>query len=43
MWDEKKLQKKSEQQQADVHAVHVGVGGNDHAVVTQIIERVFDV
>jgi len=32
-----------EQQQADVHAVHVGVGGDDDAVVAQAVHAVLDV
>jgi hypothetical protein len=29
------LEEEGEQQQADVHAVHIGIGGDDDAVVAQ--------
>ena len=37
------LQEEREQQQADVHAVHVGVGRDDDLVVAQAVEAVLDV
>ena len=37
------LQEEREQQQADVHAVDVGVGGDDDLVVAQAVEAVLDV
>ena len=37
------LEEERDQQQADVHAVHVGVGGDDDLVVAQFVEVVLDV
>ena len=37
------LEEEGEEQQADVHAVDVGIGGDDDAVVTQVFDAVFDV
>ena len=37
------LEEEGEQQQPDVHAVDIGVGGDDHAVVAEVVERIFDV
>ena len=37
------LKEEGDQQQADVHAVHVGIGGDDDAVVAQSVEAVLDV
>ena len=39
----KKLQEKREQQQTDVHAVDVGIGGDHDLVITQSIEPLLDV
>ena len=36
-------QKEGEQQQADVHAVDIGIGGNDHVVVAQVFHPVVNV
>ena len=37
------LQEKRGKQQADVHAVHVGVGSDDDLVVTQVLHILLDV
>ena len=37
------LQEERGEQQADVHAVHIGVGGDDHLVVTQVLHVLLDV
>src|SRR4030095_9457427 len=37
------LEEEREQQQADVHAVHVGVGGDDDLVVAQPVEPFLDI
>jgi hypothetical protein len=37
------LEEEGHQQQADVHAVHVGIGGDDDAVVAQAVHAVLDV
>ena len=37
------LKEEGDQQQADVHAVHVGIGGDDDAVVAQSVQAVLDV
>ena len=37
------LEEEREQQQAYVHAVDVGIGGDDHVVVAQAVEAVLDV
>ena len=37
------LQEERHHQKADVHAVHVGIGRDNHLVVAQVLEPVFDV
>jgi hypothetical protein len=38
-----KLQEKRDEQQADVHSVHIGIGCNNNLVVTQIVNAFFNV
>ena len=38
-----KLKEKSNQQQADMHTVHIGIGSHNYFVVAQIIYTVFDI
>ena len=35
------LQEERDEQQTDVHTVHIGIGGNDHFVVTESFYAVF--
>ena len=37
------LQEERHHQKADVHTVHIGIGGDNHLVVAQVLEPVFDV
>ena len=37
------LQQESEHKQSNVHAVDIGIGGDDYAIVAQVLETVFDV
>ena len=37
------LQEEGDQQQADVHAIHIGIGRNDHLVITESIQAILDV
>ena len=37
------LQKKGQQKQANVHAVHIGIGGNHNIVVTQTLQAIFQI
>jgi hypothetical protein len=37
------LEEEGHQQQPDVHAVHIGIGGDDDAVVAQAVHAVLDV
>src|SRR5690606_2282234 len=37
-----KLQEKGQKQQANVHAVHIGIGSYNHPVVAQPVQPVFD-
>ena len=37
------LQEVGQQQQADMHAVDIGIGGDDDLVVTQAVDAVLDV
>ena len=37
------LQEEGDQQEADVHTVHIGIGRDDHLVVAQAIQPIFDV
>ena len=37
------LQEESQHQQPDVHSVHIGIGRDDHFVITQLVQTVFDV
>ena len=37
------LQEERDEQQPDVHAIHIGIGGDHHLVVPQRVEAVFDV
>ena len=41
IWEE--LQKERDQQQANVHAVHIRIRGDDHLVVTQGVQSILDV
>jgi hypothetical protein len=36
------LEEEGDHQQADVHAVHIGIGGEHDAVVAQLFEVFFD-
>ena len=38
-----KLEEEGNHQQADVHAVHIGIGGHDDFVVAQSVDAVLDV
>ena len=38
-----KLEEEGEQQQADVHAIDVGIGGDDDSVIAQVFNAVLDV
>ena len=37
------LQEKGDEQQADVHTVDIGIGGDNDLVVTQVVESVLNV
>ena len=37
------LQEERDDEQADVHTVHIGIGGNNHFVITQSFDTVFNV
>ena len=37
------LEEEGDDEEADVHAVHIGIGRNNHLVVTQCVESVLDV
>lgn len=37
--EREELQEKGEQQQADMHAIHVGVGGDDDLIVAEAVEE----
>ena len=39
----KELQEESQQKQADVHTVHIGIRRDNHIVVTQVLQTVLDV
>jgi hypothetical protein len=39
----KKLKKKREQEQADVHAVHIGISGDDNLAVSQAFQPIFNI
>ena len=41
LWEE--LEEEGDEQQAYVHPVVVGIGGDDHAIVAQAVEAVLDV
>ena len=38
-----KLEEEGEQQQADVHAIHVRIGGHDDAVIAKAVESLLDI
>ena len=37
------LQEERDDKQTDVHAVHIGIGGNNHFVIAEPFDTVFDV
>ena len=39
----KELQEEGHQQQPDMHAVHIGIGGNHHIVVPQVFQSVLNI
>ena len=39
----KKLQEKRQQQQTDMHSVHIGIRSDNHIVIAQIFQPVLDI
>ena len=39
----KKLQEESKHQKSDMHTIHIGIGSNNHLVVSEVIEAVLDI